>query len=235
MDALKVRDKSSVQSKFRTVLADACDGLTFYKNGRAMLSKSDPSCRRFVSHLSLFLVAIALVGCDSVTVDQPFGEPASKELCSKLRGIWGDLEGNVYHVETKSDNDLVVAVTQWNSKKKKFTTRNIPMKLMVVGERPLLFFPADEGDNPTFAFLWLSQLDKDSLNARNPNADAFREAVESGQLQGKVVERKNDNFTVNLEATDGLLEKLSGTAGPEYFDEEDDDSVLRKVGSHDLN
>ena len=181
---------------------------------------------RIVPFIATALLALAL-GCDSVTVDKPFGKAMDETVLDSLRGTWVDNRETVYHVERGESSDFVVGFTEWDKKVHEFKTRNIPMDLRLVGDRPLLFMTIDVKRDDRFVFIWLSRMEDDALYARACDPKVFRKAVADGKLEGEVTKRGEDRFDVELRFSSALAELLAAPEGSRFFGKESDQPLRR--------
>ncbi len=183
------------------------------------------------------LIATALLvlalGCDSVTVDKPFGKAIDATVLDSLRGTWIDNRETVYHVERGESSDFVVGFTEWDKKTHEFKTRNIPVDLRLVGDRRLLFASTGVKRDDRFAFIWLSRMEDDALYARACDPKVFRQAVADGKLDGEITKRGEDHFDVYLRSSPALAEVLAAPEGARFFGKESDEPLRRlsKPGS----
>lgn len=182
--------------------------------------------------IATVLLAFTL-GCNSVTVDKPFGKAMDGTVLDSLRGTWVDDRETVYYVERGETSDFVVAFTEWDKETHEFKARNIPMDLRLVGDRPLLFVSTDVKRDDCLAFMWLSRMEDDALYARSCDPKVFRKAVADGELDGEVTKRGDDLFDVRLRSSPALAELLATPEASRFFGKESDQPLRRlsKPGS----
>ncbi len=181
----------------------------------------------------LQLLVVASIGCNQVLIDQPFGEPVSKECRDALRGTWSDGNGNLFQVETTDEGRTILGITKWDSTKESFVTVNAIVHVMQVGERPLLFFRGEEKDGTSYSFLWLSTIERESINVRTPIAARFKELVKDGRLSGDVIEGDGDLYRVQLKVTPETEKFLASPDGEQLFDKEGDRFLRRLTSIND--
>ncbi len=182
-------------------------------------------------HLILLqLLVFASIGCNQVFVDQPFGEPVSKEYRDALRGTWSDGDGSLFHIETGNDGRAFLGITRWNSSKESFVTDNTTVHMRLVGGRPLLFFRGEEKDETPYSFLWLSTVERESIKVRTPLAERFKELVNDGTLSGEIDKVDGKHFTVRLKVTPEI-EKILATSDGELMFGKEGDKLLRRLTS----
>lgn len=176
-----------------------------------------------------FIAAIltCTLGCDTVTVDAPFGDSVPTTTLESFRGTWSDKQGNIFFVDLGATSDLVVGVTKWNSGANAFETQSVPLSIRTLQNRTFLFIPLDARKTDKLVFVWLSEIEDGTIFAKNCSADAFREAVSSGTLDGTIIERKNDHFDVHLENLETLKTVLASPLGSKLFDAQGGDPLRR--------
>lgn len=193
-----------------------------------------PQCdlMRFISPLIVLLISCTL-GCDNVFVDAPFGDSVPAGALESFRGTWADKQGNVYFVELGAKSDLVIGFTKWKSEEDAFETQSVPASIRTVQDRTFLFIPPDIREKDRLVLVWLSDIHDGRIYGRACNADAFREAVLSGTLEGQIAQRKNDHFDVKLKASDQLGALLASPEGAKLFDEQNDNPLRRLTSGAD--
>ncbi|MEP3834089.1 hypothetical protein, partial [Rhodopirellula bahusiensis] len=173
----------------------------------------------------LFIIA----GCDSVTVNKPFGTQPPKQVIESLSGTWASRDGDVFFVSRTEGDALVAGKTQWEKKNKQFTARNYPLVLRMIGDQPVLFFAAHEGLKDQFGFIWLHSIEDDLIRGRAPKASVWRDAVASGEFDGRVNTRENDHYDVLLESSEKLPGQLIEYGLDRLF-EKDAGDPIRRIG-----
>jgi hypothetical protein len=156
----------------------------------------------------LAALLLPLAARDQLVIRQPIGEPVTEDLSSKLNGVWRSANGNlspgedVYRVRWRGEGRLKVAETNPDKDEKPETQTVLVTKLKRKGEPDERFahFPRrrteDDGAEQkrwTFARITIAQA---VVLLAIPRFEVFAEAVQSGELAGRV--KSGDGDTVDL-------------------------------------
>jgi hypothetical protein len=175
------------------------------------------------------LLATLVLGCSSVTTLHPVGKPIEDEHGKTVDGTW-QFEDQVYHAKYIGEGKIRFAQVEWNGER--FELSEHTALLMLHQDAGYLHVMHEDDDTPPRYAFFRCIGDEDSILLLQPNYEAFRKAVDSGQLTGEV--EKDDNqkevhLTATKEQFDAFIDKAK--AGEQF----DLDTVmsLRRIGKKD--
>ena len=181
-----------------------------------------------VNIMSRIFAAVVLLfvfmGCDSVTVNQPFGEQSSR---NDIDGIWrsDELPWHCFLVRTTSKGGAYLGITTWDKELQEFKTSTGSLEIRKHAGREFIFAKRKP---PEIGWCLLAILvegqNENECKIRLSDPASFRRLVVEKTLPGKIVSipqpksgRKmltadsEVEIEVQLEATDGTLEKYLET------------------------
>lgn len=169
---------------------------------------------------------VALTGCSSVSVKQPFGQPASEGITQKLSGAW-QLDEQVVHIATVDGETVRIALLEYDEGV--FELKQMDAIVREVNGMHFVFIRGEKpGDDYGFAQL-VAKGKADNLVVYGPNVEMFAELVRDGKLNGEVVRDKHATNVNLADAKTQLEELIGGENGGSYF-KTDSPLVLRRVG-----
>jgi len=177
---------------------------------------------RAISVVAIALPLIALCGCNTVTVEQPFGEPVTAAEGRKLDGMW-NANGKPVHLKCVGEGRLIFGVMEWDEKTDHFKSEEIPVLLRQVGDMNFALIAPPAGEEPrSFHFMRYELADGNNLKVWQTNVPAFAAAVEKGELPGEV-KKSGRSTTVRLTATEEQLAAFfAKDHEPPLFEESND-------------
>lgn len=172
-------------------------------------------------HLTVLIVAsviAGLLGCDTVTLDGPIGEPLPRTEATAFVGRWTNAESKVVDFRLTDAGTLTAGTLNWDSEQQKHIAKNHKVDARRVGDATYFLFSDDE---QSFGFVRIKQTGDLVFKMYSPDAKAFRSAVEDGKLEGKITAKKNDHFNVHIRVDSALAEKIftAGTLEDWYGEE----------------
>lgn len=174
---------------------------------------------RAILVVAVALPLMALCGCNTVTVEQPFGEPLKAAEGRKLDGMW-NAGGKLLHMKCPGEGQLIVATLEWDEKTEHFKSEEIPILLRQVGDMSFaLIAPPAEDESKSLHFYRYKLTNRNNLTLWRTNVPAFAAAVEQGELPGEV-KKSGRSTTVRLTATEEqLIEFFAKEHEPPLFEE----------------
>lgn len=174
---------------------------------------------RAISVVAIALPLMALCGCNTVTVEQPFGEPVKAAEGRKLDGMW-NADGKLLHMKCPSEGRLILAGLEWDEKTEHFKSEEIPILLRQVGDMNFaLIAPPPDDESKSLLFYRYKLANRNNLTLWRTNVPAFAAAVEKGELPGEV-KKSGRSTTVRLTATEEqLIEFFAKEHEPPLFEE----------------
>ncbi len=168
---------------------------------------------RVISSLFPLLLAAFASGCTSVTVSQPFGQPATRQETAQLLGHWiaGDDQRSIATVVRDSKGDLQLGTMEWKEHENRFVVQQERLHLRRVGEMRLVFLEvrdeAKEGgpdaEEPRYAFARYEVAEPGELRLWWVHADHLKAAVKTGEVPGVFQEKERH---VRIEGAPSELE-----------------------------
>jgi len=159
---------------------------------------------RLLSLIALPLVAGSL-GCDMVTLDAPIGEPLSQTEKATFVGRWINDQSEVCEFKLTNDQKLVMGSMSWDGEQQRHRAKNYVIDARKVG---VAIYFLSHDDSKGLGFVRIERTGESEFKAHSPDAVKFRAAVETGKLSGKVISRKNDNYTVQIRADSPLTDPV---------------------------
>jgi len=147
--------------------------------------------------ITLAIGLLALVGCDRVIIDAPFGEPLDRGQAAQFDGKWGDDEGNVVEFHLTREGKLIAGTIAWDDDAQQFIANNEPVDARTLDGVIYAFLSEDS----VTSFARIEVINESEIVAHLPIPMKFRSAVESGKLAG-TVKIRGEHFTVKLVAGD---------------------------------
>ncbi len=171
-------------------------------------------------------VGLATVGCSSVTVKAPFGEPVSGNVTEQMAGAW-EFNGQVLHIAAKDEATVRVALVEY--KDGQFVLKQFDAAVRELDARRYVFIHEEDADGGyTFGHLVL-QARHDHMIVYGPDVKLFEQLVSDGEIAG-TNDRNNNAVKVKLDATHAQLEeRLSAGDHAKYFNQENP-AVLVRIG-----
>jgi hypothetical protein len=173
----------------------------------------------------------AMVGCDVVTVDAPIGDPLSQAEMREFVGRWINQDSEVFDIMPGRDGRLAVGTLRWDEDAQTHQVENNVVDARKVGDA-IYFFVS--GDKANFLFTRIERTGKSEFVRCDPDANSFRKAIASGQLEGKVIPADDDDHTIQVKAASPLTEKaFSAERAPMLFGNKDDQQIFRRIKEFD--
>ena len=174
-----------------------------------------------MKHLTLLIVAsimAGLLGCDTVTLDGPIGEPLPKTEANAFVGRWTNAESEVVDFRLTDAGILTAGTLSWDDEQQKHVAKNHKVDARHVGNVTYFVFSDNER---SFGFVRIKRTGDLEFKMYSPDARAFRSAVEEGKLEGKITTKQNDHFDVQIRTDSTLTERIfSAKALGDWYDEE---------------
>lgn len=172
--------------------------------------------------VAVALPLMALCGCDTVTVEQPFGEPVKAAEGRKLDGMW-NADGKPVHLKCVGEGRLIFAVMEWDEKTEHFKSEEIPILLRQVGDMNFaLIAPPAREEPKSFHFMRYELVDRNNLKVWRTNVSAFAAAVEKGELPGEVKKSGRSTIVRLTASEEQLVEFFAKEHQPPLFVEAKD-------------
>jgi hypothetical protein len=173
----------------------------------------------------------ACVGCDVVTLDKPIGEPLSQAEKTEFVGRWINDDSEVFDIRLTPAGTLLVGTLSWDGEKQQHHAESLAIDARKVGEAIYFLVSTDEGD---ILFTRIERTGKNEFTRRDPDARAFREAVEARQLDGRISTGKNRDYVVQIPADSRLTENaLSSKELPALFEKKENQQLFRRIKAFD--
>lgn len=155
--------------------------------------------------LSAAIFVAGSLGCDMVTLDAPIGDPLSQTEKAAFVGRWINDELEICEFRLTNDQKLVMGSLTWDDDRQRHRAQNHVIDCRTVGEA-LYFLTLDDPND--IGFVRIERIDESEFKMYAPDAAKFRAAVERGSLNGKIIPRKNDNYTVRVHVDSTLTEPV---------------------------
>lgn len=161
----------------------------------------------------LFAFLPLVVGCGDipvfpvVSVSAPVGPKATAEDLAWLVGTWVDPHDTTVRlrVHVSEERDLVLTRLNVDEKKaKRVGQRQMVIDARQCGPNLILFYPLEDDVMP-FMPLMLVQSRVGHAEVFLPDAIAFRDAVESGSVTGKIFAKGSDAAELLDDESEGLI------------------------------
>lgn len=153
--------------------------------------------------LTCLVLLFPCLGCNSVMVQQPFGEPVGDAEREQLTGVWELGEGGerLKVAQTKA-GVLKAGLLEWDEEKERFIVNNVELQATHLGNDRFVLMQVTEGPkkSDTWTFVRYERVEAKKLHVFGVDAKTFRAGVESGTLAGTVKQEKR-TFRVTIESS----------------------------------
>ena len=132
------------------------------------------------------LAALALLaGCDSVSVDKPFGTPPAKIVAEEWTGYWHIDDDEVFQIKVVDAAAGLLEAAVIKDSPEGQRIQRTAIHLRQVGDWKFLFLPGEkEGEG--FTWVKYENYEGKMVMAWLPSPNDFKAAVEQGLLRGEV-------------------------------------------------
>lgn len=185
--------------------------------------------QRTFSVLSTLAIAGSL-GCDLVMLDGPIGVPMSRADNAGFVGRWITDEAEICEFRLTDGNQLVMGTLVWDDEHARYRAQNHQIDTRAVGDA-VYFLKHD--DPREIGFVRIQRTGESQLKMHLPDPAKFRTAVESGQLDGEVIPRKNDHYTVRIHVDSPLTRPVFAAADFSDWSRQGDSQILRRIKRFD--
>ncbi|MCA9140569.1 MAG: hypothetical protein KDB00_27545 [Planctomycetales bacterium] len=132
------------------------------------------------------MITLAIVGCDSVSIDKPIGQKIGESQRKLLIGRWETHDHNLIELRWHSSGYLVAGTASWDDKNQQFKASNEKIEMRTIGDSAYAFMATDG----RYSFARIEFQDDDHIRIYPAEPDKFRSAVENGLLPGTVQEKE---------------------------------------------
>ena len=161
----------------------------------------------------LLAVTLASLGCDSVTITEPFGAPVAPEQLKTVIGRWSDEESNLIELRLSKTNELVGGHLTWDEETQRFVSKSDKLDIRTAENVNYIFYTEDKESS----FVRVELIGDGHINFYLPYPDSFRNAVNSGSLNGIVTTKENGHFHVKITADAKFQEVLASDNWRHYY------------------
>ena len=191
-----------------------------------MYATIQPLCSKLFALVAVSL-AVAMTGCSTVTVQQPFGQPASAGVTEKLNGAW-QMNDQIIHMAAVDGETVRLAGVEFEDGKYKLN--ELDARIRELDGRHYVFVKGENADDDYSFVRMVLQEKADTIVVYAANVEKFAELVRDGKLKGEV-KRDKQSTSVKLASEKPELEAtMTGEGAAELFNTENP-MVLRRVGS----
>ena len=159
------------------------------------------------------ILLFAFAGCDSVTIDKPFGQRIDAPKMKSVVGVWTDREKNIFEFRISNNQELVGGQLDWDEPSQRFTCKSGVLDVRTLADTFYLFLTEENKS----VFCRVELVNANQIRLFLPDPSKFRDAVKAGALSGTIMPAKNDNFHVRITADAKLLPLLSSDDWQKYY------------------
>ena len=174
---------------------------------------------------------LVAAGCSTVTVKEPFGEPASPDEREALLGVWLGEDGGSVEIRQTKEGALTAGMLVWDEEKEQFRAQTTNLTATEIDGNRFLLSEVIEGDRAgRFWFFRYDQPDEKTIRLFLPDVAAFKRVVESGELEGTATRssiRGREYDDVSIDADDEAMRKFFRRAGVAKFFDAEPDTLTR--------
>lgn len=163
-----------------------------------------------------FVLLLAFTGCDTVTVDKPFGDRMEPSRLERFVGKWMDREANHFELRLSKNRELVGGHLEWDEEAQSFTSKTVVLDVRSLSNSDYLFLT----ESGKTVFFRIDFSNTNQLKLFFPDPRKFRDAVSEGTLSVVITPKKNDHFDVKITTDEKLTSFLSKDGWKKYFLEE---------------
>ncbi len=174
------------------------------------------SCALALSHIGLLI----LVGCDSVTIQQPLGEIAPN-ASKALEGTWIGEDGQIIEARVSKLGELFVGGLDWDEAKDQFKAETANVRATQAGKLQFLQIKSDpKSPDERFTFGRYEIGDGKALKFYSPVVSVFEHAVESGKLKGSIQRRRHETEVRIDEPAKVVLDFIEKSGADKCFEKQ---------------
>lgn len=160
---------------------------------------------RIASVCLVFSLLLLAGGCTAVTFEKPLGTQPNSDLAKQLDGKWDTATSmGVVVVKHTHDNEVVVALTEWDKKQNAFKIRNMDGLVMGLGNQHILNLKLRhsdmEGEKADGWFVLRIKPSNNSVLAWALNGKLIEEMVEENRLKGEIRDKPDHVFVTETDA-----------------------------------
>jgi hypothetical protein len=160
----------------------------------------------------LLIIMLLSLGCDSVTITEPFGDTTVTEQLRNVAGRWSDEKNNIFELRISKSNELIAGHLTWDDKSQQFVGKSEKVNVRTA-ENAIYIFVTDKETT----FFRVEGINDGKIILYIPQPKSFREAVDAGLLTGSVTKKENDHFHVNIKTDAKLQELLASKKWKDYY------------------
>ncbi len=180
------------------------------------------------------LLILATVGCDSVGLVEPIGDPLTIDEKSEYTGRWINSDGVICELKVSKDGTLLVGAMQWNDEKQQFVANNLPLEARRVGSA-IYFLVRGDGGKGDYGILRVQRVSDSELRIYGADPAKFRAAVESGKLKGEVIVKPaqgntRETFQVRIHPDAKSIDEVFGSEDFSQWAPKDGAQKFRRLG-----
>ena len=180
--------------------------------------------------LGSVVITACLVGCDSVGVKQPLGQPTDEAGRAKLIGIWQLGDANQFHVQQKRDGSLAVGVLEWNKATEEFRAGGGDLVVTHLGQTQWMFMRNSQKREEGWTFVSYEHDGQNGLKLFACRPQVFQEAVKAGQLEGTISKQGKRSHTLITSSKADVERFISDSGSSKLF--LDNSIELERVGKN---
>jgi hypothetical protein len=159
------------------------------------------------------ILILAFAGCDSVTIDKPFGQRIDSSKIEQVIGRWSDSDNNILELRLSKNQELVGGHLAWDEQAERFVSKTDVLDVRSLDDTVYLFLTEE---NETI-FFRVELVNANLVKLFIPDSNEFRDAVRAGSLSGTITPKKNDHFNVRITADAKLASVLSVDDWKKYY------------------
>ena len=186
---------------------------------------------KYIPHLMLAALIAGAIGCDSVVLDAPIGERLTSDANSSFAGRWIDDESEIFEIRQTKGGGLVSGALVWDEKTQQYRAQTQHIDSRRIGSA-IYFLWRDDPDGD-FGFFRIERTGESELTMHLPDPAKYRSAVEDGKLDGDIIPKKNDSFTVRVHADSPSIKEIFGAMDISKWHLPDVSATYRRIKRFD--
>ncbi len=162
-------------------------------------------------HRTFLLIAaltLSSLGCDTVTLDGLVGERINRSEAQEFVGRWMSEDAEVFDFRLAKDGTLIAGVISWDEEQQCHIATDHKIDMRRMGTATYGLFQENAG---RYGFVRVQLQSGKRMQFLSPDPKKFREAVESGTLDGSINPKKNNHFNVHIKAESKLTNEVLST------------------------
>ena len=161
---------------------------------------------------------LVAAGCSTVTVKEPFGEPASPDEREALLGVWLGEDGGSVEIRQTKEGALTAGMLVWDEEKEQFRAQTTNLTATEIDGNRFLLSEVIEGDRAgRFWFFRYDQPDEKTIRLFLPDVAAFKRVVELVERRREAVSAVENTTTSRSTPTTKPCENFSAARASPSF------------------